>query len=324
MNIGLAISIISAVVALSGALITAMLGARTEKQQLELRAEIDRQGEARRRLEQRQDLMSRIRDPLLQAAFDLQMRIFNIVDQNFLTAFLHASDEERVYAERSTVFLFAQYLGWVEIVRRSVQFLELGENKDNRGLVNCFSKAAAILSTDSLTSPDPDLFHDSLFRIFRTDQRAIGEIMMDTRSNGGTVCIGYAEFCARLNTDETFTKWLQRLLASVEELSDHDPAHPRLVALQHNLIDLINILDPDGSRFPGQHRYKLKYNPLTRIEAEILTAVAEPRSLNEIAGQLGITDASVKFRMWTIMQKLGAQSEAEAVARARREGWLNP
>lgn len=64
-------------------------------------------------------MMSQVRDPLLWAAFDLQSRIFNIVDQFFLRAyFLHGSEEERAYAKRSTVFVFAQYLAWMEIVRR--------------------------------------------------------------------------------------------------------------------------------------------------------------------------------------------------------------
>ena len=66
-------------------------------------------------------MMSQVRDPLLWAAFDLQSRIFNIVDQFFLRAyFLHGSEEERAYAKRSTVFVFAQYLAWMEIVRRRV------------------------------------------------------------------------------------------------------------------------------------------------------------------------------------------------------------
>ncbi len=154
----LAISIVSAAVALASVVITAFLGARAGRQQLELQAGIDRQVETRRRQEQRDDVMGRIRDPLLWAAFDLQGRIFNIVAQQFLVAYLlNGSDDEREYARHSTVFVFAQYLGWVEIVRRSVQFLDLGNSKNNRDLVNCFSRAAGILSSDSF----PDLSSNS-------------------------------------------------------------------------------------------------------------------------------------------------------------------
>jgi hypothetical protein len=144
------ISVISAVFAFGSAAVTALLGARANRQQIRLTAEIERQAETRRKQDQREDLMSRIRDPLLHASFDLQMRIFNIVDQDFLgTYLLHGSDDECVYAEQSTVFVFAQYMGWVEIVRRSVQFLDLGDRSDNRELVNFFSRAAGILSSDS-------------------------------------------------------------------------------------------------------------------------------------------------------------------------------
>jgi hypothetical protein len=258
MSVELAISIISAIVALSSAVIAGLLGAKAGRQQLELRAEIEQQQEARRRREQREDLMNRIRDPLLQAAFDLQMRIYNIVDLQFLSVYLlHGSNKERVYAKRSTVFVFAQYLGWVEIVRHSVRFLDLGNSKDNREFVNCFSMATGILSADSF--PDP------VFLVFRANQRAIGEIMIDARPGNDLACIGYAEFCARLDTDTSFAEWLEDLSTSVDELSKADEnGHPRLIALQHNLIDLINLLDPDGLRFPDRHRGKLRQESLSK------------------------------------------------------------
>jgi DNA-binding CsgD family transcriptional regulator len=324
MSVELTISVVSAVVALASAIIAALLGARAGRQQLELRAEIEKQGEMRRRQEQREDLMSRIRDPLLQAAFDLQMRIFNIVDQGFLTAYLlHGSDEERVYAMRSTVFVFAQYLGWIEIVRSSVRFLDLGDRKDNRELVNCFSKATGILSSDSFPDRSSNSSPDALFRVFRADQRAIGEIMIDTPPSGELACIGYAEFSSRMDSDASFARWLTSLSASAEELSKaDDPAHPRLVAMQHNLIDLIQLLDPDDHRFPDRHRTRLVHSPLTQRETEMLGSLASGRSVSDVAEQLQISDATAGFRLWTLAQKLGTRTAAESIEIAKRRGWL--
>lgn len=112
MNIALVVSTISAIVALASAAITALLSAHAARERLVFQAEIERQEEAHRKQEERQDLMNRIRDPLLWAAFDLQSRIYNIVAQNFLNAYLlHGSEDERAYARRNTVFVFAQYLG---------------------------------------------------------------------------------------------------------------------------------------------------------------------------------------------------------------------
>jgi DNA-binding CsgD family transcriptional regulator len=322
MSVEVTVSIIAAVVALGSAMITALLSARAGRQRLELQAEIDRQHAVRLRYEERQDLMSRVRDPLLWAAFDLQSRIFNIVDQFFLGAYLlRGTVEERKYAKHSTVFVFAQYLAWMEIVRRRVQFLELADNNnDNRELINLFSKATGILSSDAFPNPSSNSFPDSLFRIFRADQRAIGEIMIDVSPDGELTSIGYAEFCRKLDSDSTFERWFASLSASVENIAAiDDPSHPRLVALQHNLIDLINLLDPETYRFPDRHRNKLRKSPLSSFELQLL---AVDNSISEIADRLQITQDSVRFRMSTLMHKLGARTHSEAVEIAKREGWF--
>ncbi len=133
MSVELAVSLISAFVALGSVLLTILLGARAAAGQMQLQAEIDQQRAARAKQEDRQELMNRLRDPVLWAAFDLQSRIYNIVLQRFFLVYLvHGSDEQRAYAQRNTVFLFAQYLAWVEIVRRSVQFLDLGSKQPRR------------------------------------------------------------------------------------------------------------------------------------------------------------------------------------------------
>ncbi len=256
MSIELAVSLISAAVALSSAVLVAVLGARAARGQLELQAEIERQQAARRKQEERQDLMSGIRDPVLWAAFDLQSRIYNIVAQQFLSVYLmHGSEEESAYARNNTLFTLAQYLGWVEIVRRRVQFLDLGSNQDNLRLVNCFSNISGILSTDS--------FANSMLRVFRGDQRAIGEIMIDKSVQGEQACIGYAEFCTKMDNDLSFARWFALLSTHIEQLATTDVGEKsRLVALQRAMIDLIDILDPDSVRFPDRQRRKLSAHPI--------------------------------------------------------------
>jgi hypothetical protein len=229
---------------------------------LELQAQIEQEQATRRRLEERQDLMSSIRDPVLWAAFDLQSRIFNIVAQRFLFVYLvRGSAEQRNYAQRNTLFVLAQYLGWVEIVRRRVQFLDLGNNEQDRKLVNCFSKITGILSSDA--------FSDSMFRVFRGDQRAIGEIMIDKSAQEDLVCIGYAEFCTRMDNDQFFARWFSSLSTHIEQLATSVSAPSRLVALQGAMIDLIDILDPDLMRFPDRQRSKL---PTRDIDAQNVRA----------------------------------------------------
>jgi len=76
MSIELAVALISGIVAVASAVLTAVLGSWAAKGRLQLQAEIERQQAMLHKHEERQDLMNRIRDPVLWAAFDLQSRLF--------------------------------------------------------------------------------------------------------------------------------------------------------------------------------------------------------------------------------------------------------
>ena len=78
------------------------------------------------RLQTAVELADRFREPLLEAAFNLQTRLYNIVRQDFLRQYAGpaSSANEREYAVENTLYLVGQYFCWVEIVRRESQFLE--------------------------------------------------------------------------------------------------------------------------------------------------------------------------------------------------------
>jgi DNA-binding NarL/FixJ family response regulator len=61
---------------------------------------------------------------------------------------------------------------------------------------------------------------------------------------------------------------------------------------------------------------------LTDREVEVLEGVATGLTNKEIAADLGVTENTIKFHLRNILDKLHAQSRAEAVARALREGLL--
>ena len=223
--------------------------------------------------------------------------------QRFFSVYLlNGSREERKYAEWNTIYVFAQYLGWVEIVRRRVQFLDLGSKQDNRVLVNCFATGTDILSSDSILDP--------AFRIFRGDQRAIGEVMIDAQLADEFACMGYAKFYGMMDTEPSFNHWFTSLSSSIEKLAAAAAPHSaRLVAFQHNLIDLINLLDPEGIRFPDWQRRKLQErNPLSRGELEVLKEIANGSSYDEIAERLQISLQTADARMMRIRAKLGGKA----------------
>jgi len=61
---------------------------------------------------------------------------------------------------------------------------------------------------------------------------------------------------------------------------------------------------------------------LTRREREVLKLVADGRSNKQIARALKITERTVKFHITTILNKLGAENRAQAVALAAQRGLL--
>jgi hypothetical protein len=120
----LVVAVISAAVALASVTISVWSARGTARLQDEL-AERRRQASKEELVEQ---VMSRYREPLLRAASDLQSRIYDIVGQKFLACHLQqGGPADQEYACRNTMFVFAEYLGWVEILRRGLQFLDLGD-----------------------------------------------------------------------------------------------------------------------------------------------------------------------------------------------------
>lgn len=63
---------------------------------------------------------------------------------------------------------------------------------------------------------------------------------------------------------------------------------------------------------------------LTPREDEVLRLVAEGRTNRAIAEELSVTDATVKFHMGNILEKLHLQNRAQVVAFAHRHGLAQP
>ena len=235
------VSVVSAVVALAGAGLTALFSYWQQR---------------RLSVWEKHNFMERYGASLAWAVFDLQTRLYNIlhgqvVDRSpgpgagYLTAFLvRGTPDEAEYARRSTVFVLAEYLAWAEVLRRDIQFLNLGSSRVNRRIMGQVSRISAELSQISATGNE--------LRLFRAQQRAIGELMVHPDSAPGQRwCLGYAEFCQRLDQDDAFRAWFAGLLADVDRLAaDPVPAVPRLQRIQNDLVALIDLLDPKAVRFP--------------------------------------------------------------------------
>ena len=133
----------------------------------------------------------------------------------------------------------------VEILRRYTLYSAIANIGDAKKLL------VRVRAVQNLFSQTSAKYRDQRY-IYRVEQRAIGEIMIDTTVTGDRDLpprtIGYATF-RRCLGDEAFSKWFARFEASLD--APPAPDQPdRLRQIHIALIDLINFLDPDQERFP--------------------------------------------------------------------------
>jgi hypothetical protein len=196
---------------------------------------------------QRQKEVAVYTEPLARAAYDLQSRIWNMLEQGFLHAYLlNGTEQTQQYAVNNTIYLIAQYLCWVEIARRELQFIDLGEDVKTRQLLAMQDKMFRLWGTDRFPPP---------LRIFAGDQRALGEALIEAGIRGPT-CMGYGAFQSKFLSGAH--KLIESIRVDVDALPENlDRARERLTAVQHTLIDILDILDPNKIRFPQSGRTKV-------------------------------------------------------------------
>jgi hypothetical protein len=176
----------------------------------------------------------RVYEPLAQAAAELQSRIFNIVESGWVPL-MKRYESHGDYAVVSTAFLFAHYFGWIEARRQAV----LSSSGEGGRDLSVQKHIDGVLKT-LRRSEDSEGF---LF--FTTEQRAIGELMLEWETISKTrqpKVMGYAAFVERYNNDENFAKWFNPIHAGMGLVSKGDVR--RLVDIQRALVDLIDELDP--------------------------------------------------------------------------------
>ncbi|NJR48241.1 MAG: hypothetical protein HC780_00515 [Leptolyngbyaceae cyanobacterium CSU_1_3] len=242
-------AIISAIVAA----ISVVISVYGQTRIAQLTDRLTKQREAESREAQTAALMSKYRDPLLRSAIDLQSRLYNIHQNRFLERFYRQSPSAQSYAAYNTLYVVAEFLGWVEILRREIQFLDLGDLELNRRLSELL---ASINQAFGRYKPGDN------FRLFNGEQRAIGEIMTIPRSNSeaiGYECIGYATFVKKMN-DPEFASWFVNLKESIDAIANSPNIKiERLVLIHSRLIDLIDFLDPHCIRVPPKHRTRIEH-----------------------------------------------------------------
>jgi hypothetical protein len=216
--------------------------------------------------------LSKYREPLIEAAFDLQSRLYNILHakNRFLREY-YFSDvaAEREYAVRHTVYVVAQYLGWAEILRQEVQLLTFPDARDTQAVAELQEEIRYRFSTDRADFGRP-------FRVWRGDQHAIGEVMIVRDGDRPLRCLGYASFLAC--TDTSFRRWFSQLEEDVATIAEQP--NERLLELQHWLVDLIMQLG--RQRHTSGWGGRSEEGALLRFTPERLTKLDRTQTLLEV------------------------------------------
>jgi hypothetical protein len=181
------------------------------------------------------------REPLLGAAYELQARLHNILRNNFIDDYVVGEKAEKQNAALiSTLYVFAQFFGWREVIRREVQFLRFASDEQTRDVSRLLRDIGETFLSDEF-GPQ--------FMLWRVEQRGLGERMIATAS-GKPTCIGYASFIEQRAEMAEWLKPLERDLAQI-----NDAGQQRLRRLQHLLLELVTKLDEKHTRYPFELEY---------------------------------------------------------------------
>ena len=251
---GTILAIASAALSVLAAIISGFMAQRSRQLEHALEAQRRRETKA----EQTEELISRYREPLLLAANSLQSRLHNGINGDYLHGFLYCGDpEEERYARHFTVYTLAEYFCWVEIIRRELRFLDLGDETQTRTFNAHLERISSIFGSSR--------YEHAHFRLFRGRQQAIGQLMM-VRREGGIDVMTYPDFDERVVLDPEFHRWFAQLLKDVDAFLTYDwIGNMRQVDAQWALIDLIDFLDPGRIRLTDNREKLMESDRANRI-----------------------------------------------------------
>jgi hypothetical protein len=240
---------------------------------------------------ERERLLRKYHDPLLLAAQDLQARLYNLTE-NALMTFLHGSQDHQDCLVIYTAFLFGQYLSWTYILRQQAQFACFATEERGRTklFVDLLGKIRQCLNSDAWGGAEVPFMLWKGHQLAIGELMTVPSTLAVPDSAGG-VCMGFAEFTRKWkaqaqaedvrvaeprpapgsanepvplhqNSEDpaAFRVWFLTIEHGIYELDrqrqlGESTGLNRIRRLQHLLLELIDVLDPEGARV-GAHESK--------------------------------------------------------------------
>lgn len=208
-----------------------------------------------------QSIYRKYRDPLFLSSVELASRLRQICRDyptNFLSSELRAIEISKFQANSiddpyyrkhkqiSTIYRFCAFLGWLELYRQEIVFLDSGHIRQNTIFEHSLAEIRSDLADGHInTASDWPQWDDYL--IFREELRAIGEAMITEDGKFRNV-VGYKQFCEFFlhNTDKGRSKWLETAAFFFLDVPVNSEKNFRLVRFKRlfvHLVDLVEVLD---------------------------------------------------------------------------------
>jgi hypothetical protein len=180
--------------------------------------------------------------PLLRSSETLERQINNFV-RNVDKDWYRTSE----YYRLSTLYCFAEYLGWVRLIERRFGFISIEHSRAGRRLdarLNGLFGAMSSFRYFRWAATTGDAVDRS--GIPRRLLAAMGEVMIVGKEADETP-MEFSDFCVRYANDRQFQRWFQELDAFLES-ADKDPLRwDRLIVAGANLRALVDELDTSGA-----------------------------------------------------------------------------
>jgi len=244
--VALITSAVSALIAIFSAVWTARQNMKLE----ELKHGLQQAAKEEERLLEAKAELDRYREPLVAAANELGDRIDNIRHRGF-PVYLRTEGPRRETALRGTLFRFAQYFGWIEILHTSLNYLRFEHDEDTKVVADLLSHIGRTFATDKLDWTNG--YESSRLMIWREEQRAIGELMRDVRDGTTPGCVSFASFVDQFEI--RYSKWFRTFAADLVSVDVKNSE--RFARLQKLLAKLVVQLDEENKvyvRFDGEGR----------------------------------------------------------------------
>ncbi len=207
-----------------------------------------------------EQVYQKFRDPLLLAAREMATRTVEIL-QHYPTVYLteraltsrplRQTDNsiDDPYFQRykliSTAYRLSAFLGWLELYRQEITFLNSGNNEHAKALELAVAHIRSDLADGQLNMAEDWLeWKDTL--VFREELRAIGESMIEARGTTRTV-MGYGCYCEHLEsqTQSAVLRWSPVVMNFFLELESKgkDFRKIRLKRIVVHVVELMQLLD---------------------------------------------------------------------------------